>query len=211
MEALYHQTNKMLHEVQNGMGRLEMAGQDEVHLVENDLQRRTEQIFSHLERLDILVSKEPVNRRQNAKLRVDQLRYDVQHLKAALRNFQHKRYQREQEDRDREALLNREFAPNEDTSIMIDHALQHNSSLHNAHRGVDDLIGSGSSIMASLQGQRSTLKGAHKKMLDVANMLGMSNTVMRLIEKRTFYDRFILFGGMLVTGVIMYLAFQYLT
>lgn len=37
-------------------------------------------LFRNCEHLDILVHKEPVSRRNNAKLRVDQLKYDYQHL-----------------------------------------------------------------------------------------------------------------------------------
>ncbi|XP_032890995.1 Golgi SNAP receptor complex member 2 isoform X2 [Amblyraja radiata] len=181
-------------------------------MVENEIQARIDQIFSSLERLEILTSKEPPNRRQNAKLRVDQLKYDCQHLQTALKNFQHHRYSREQLDREREELLQRTFTTNDaDTSIAIDESLQFKTSLHNAHKGMDDLLGSGSSILTGLRDQRMTLKGAQKKILDVANMLGMSNTVMRLIEKRAFQDKFIMIGGMVVTCIIMVLAFKYLT
>ncbi|XP_041029675.1 Golgi SNAP receptor complex member 2 isoform X2 [Carcharodon carcharias] len=165
MESLYHQTNKQIHEVQTHMGQLEKADAQSIHLVENEIQARIDQIFSSLERLEILTSKEPPNRRQNAKLRVDQLKYDCQHLQTALKNFQHRRYTREQQDREREELLSRTFTTN----------------------------------------------GAQKKILDVANMLGMSNTVMRLIEKRAFQDKFIMIGGMVVTCIIMVLAVKYLT
>lgn len=54
-------------------------------------------------------------------------------------------------------------------------------------------------------------QGTHKKILDVANMLGLSNTVMRLIEKRAFQDKFLMLGGMAVTCLIMFLVVQYLT
>ena len=50
------------------------------------------------------------------------------------------------------------FQNSGETSIMIDHALQHNSSLQNADRGVSDLLSSGSSILKSLRDQRVTLK-----------------------------------------------------
>ena len=53
-------------------------------------------------------------------------------------------------------------------------------------------------------------QGAQRKILDVTNTLGLSNTVMRLIEKRQFQDKFILFGGMIVTCIIMYLVWVYL-
>ncbi|XP_030076845.1 Golgi SNAP receptor complex member 2 isoform X2 [Microcaecilia unicolor] len=165
MDALYHQTNKQVHEVQLHMGRLETSDKQSVHLVENEVQARIDQIFSNLERLEILSSKEPPSKRQNAKLRVDQLKYDVQHLQTALRNFQHRRYNREQQEREREELLTRTYTTN----------------------------------------------GTQKKILDVANMLGLSNTVMRLIEKRAFQDKCIMIGGMLLTFVVMYLVVRYLT
>ncbi|XP_010872864.1 Golgi SNAP receptor complex member 2 [Esox lucius] len=211
METLYHQTNKQIQEVQSYMGRLENTDRQSVHLLENELQARIDQIFSHLERLEILASKEPPNRRPNAKLRVDQLKYDVQHLQTALRNFQHRRYTREAQDREREELMSRTFTTNDaDTSIPIDETLQFNTNLNNAHKGMDDLLGSGSSILTGLRDQRGTLKGTHKKMLDVANMLGLSNTVMRLIEKRATQDKFIMIGGMLITCVVLFLVVKYL-
>ncbi|KAG9474414.1 Golgi SNAP receptor complex member 2 isoform X2 [Eleutherodactylus coqui] len=165
MEALYHQSNKHVHEVQSQMGRLESSDKQSVHLVENEIQARIDQIFSNLERLEILSSKEPPSKRQNAKLRVDQLKYDVQHLQTALRNFQHRRYAREQQEREREELMTRSYTTN----------------------------------------------GTQKKILDVANMLGLSNTVMRLIEKRAFQDKVVMIGGMLLTCVVMFLVFKYLT
>ncbi|XP_073876083.1 Golgi SNAP receptor complex member 2 isoform X14 [Macaca fascicularis] len=134
-------------------------------VVENEIQASIDQIFSRLERLEILSSKEPPNKRQNAKLRVDQLKYDVQHLQTALRNFQHRRHAREQQERQREELLSRTFTTN----------------------------------------------GTQKKILDIANMLGLSNTVMRLIEKRAFQDKYFMIGGMLLTCVVMFLVVQYLT
>ncbi|XP_069094080.1 Golgi SNAP receptor complex member 2 isoform X1 [Pleurodeles waltl] len=165
MEALYHQTNKQVHDVQSHMSRLETSDKQSIHLVENEIQARIDQIFSNLERLEILSSKEPPNKRQHAKLRVDQLKYDVQHLQTGLRNFQHRRYAHEQQEREREELMTRTYTTN----------------------------------------------GAQKKILDVANMLGLSNTVMRLIEKRAFQDKAIMIGGMVVTCVIMFLVVKYLT
>lgn len=211
MESLYHQTNKLIQEVQNDLSQLERATGQNVHIVENEIQAHIDMITSHCERLDMLVNKEPVSRRANAKMRVDQLKYDCQHLQAAMRQLQHKRYQREEEDRDRTALLSRKFTPNEqDTSIEMDHALRHNTQLQNSHRGLDDLLVAGSSVLGSLREQTVTLKGTRKKILDIANMLGLSNTVMRLIEKRTSQDKIILFIGMIVTVLIMYIVVAYL-
>nr|XP_019575570.1 PREDICTED: Golgi SNAP receptor complex member 2-like [Rhinolophus sinicus] len=102
-------------------------------VVENEIQANIDQIFSHLERLEILSSKEPPNKRQNAKL---------------------------------------------DLCFRLSPCLP---------------------------------QGTQKKILDIANMLGLSNTVMRLIEKRAFQDKYFMIGGMLVTCVVMFLVVQYLT
>lgn len=57
--------------------------------------------------------------------RVDQLKYDVQHLQTALRNFQHRRYAREAQDREREELLSRSFT----TNVSRPHVRLHRSIL----------------------------------------------------------------------------------
>ena len=93
----------------------------------------------------------------------------------------------------------------------MDAGLAHHSRLHDSHREIDNIIDTGSNVFDNLRQQRMTLKGAHKKVLDLANTLGLSNTVMRMIEKRTYQDKYILFGGMIVTGVIMFLIWKYFT
>jgi len=40
----------------------------------------------------------------------------------------------------------------------MDETLQLNSNLQNAHKGMDDILGSGSGILSGLRAQRSTLK-----------------------------------------------------
>lgn len=113
------------------------------------------------------------------------------------------------EEHERDALMATSFTPN-DTTINVDAELQHHQQLNGAHRGMDEMLFTGSNVLSSLRNQRMTLKGAHKKMLDVANTLGLSNTVMRLIERRSTQDRYVLFIGMVVTVIIMLLVWKYL-
>lgn len=85
------------------------------------------------------------------------------------------------------------------------------SSLINCHREIDDMLSSGSETMSSLRKQRETLKSVRTKMLDLSNTLGMSQTIMRLIEKRSSKDKIILFGGMSVfTLFMLWVWFYYL-
>jgi Golgi SNAP receptor complex protein 2 len=83
--------------------------------------------------------------------------------------------------------------------------------LQNANRGIDDMLQSGVGILENLRDQRVTVKGAHRRLYDIANTLGLSNTTMRLIERRAYQDKFILIGGMLFTLIVICLIVVYCT
>ncbi|KAK1119144.1 hypothetical protein K0M31_013641 [Melipona bicolor] len=212
METLYHQTNKLVQETQHLFSLLEKKTPNlDVKEIENSIESKINLINSNCERLDVLCLKGPIFQRQNAKMRVDQLKYDSRHLTAALNSWRNKMLKKQREEAEREALLSRTFTTNDHVDIMIDHNVQHNYSLRNAIGGVDDLLQSGSSILDSLRSQRITLKGAHKKLIDIGNILGLSKTTMRLIEQRARQDGFILVGGMLFTCLVIILVIIYLT
>lgn len=166
---------------------------------------------SNCERLDVLCLKGPISQRQNAKMRVDQLKYDSRHLIAALNSWRNQQFRKQQEEAEREALLSQQFTTNDHVDIMIDHNVQHNNSLRNATHGIDNLLQHGSGILDGLRSQRMTLKGAHKRLIDIGNTLGLSNTTMRLIEHRARQDGFILVAGMVVTCLVIVLVVVYLT
>ncbi|XP_066982629.1 Golgi SNAP receptor complex member 2 [Macrobrachium rosenbergii] len=214
METLYHQTNRLLQEVTtNDLTRIERTpGQEEYNAIEAAITEKLNQIRGNCSRLDILINKEPPTRRANAKYRVDQLKYDFQHVENSFRMLQHRRQVRLHEAEERDALLSRKFTTNDqqETSIFLDHELQHHDKLMNANRDVDDLLGVGTSVLQGIRDQGKTLKGAHKRVLDLANTLGLSNTVMRMIERRSTQDKYILFGGMVLVLLCLYFALRYL-
>lgn len=145
-------------------------------------------------------------------MRCDQLKYDSRHLQAALASTQQRRARREAAASEREQLLNRRFAPNPDlTAINIDYAIQHQNSLQNANRGVDEMLFTGANALESLRNQRITLKGAQRKIMDMANTLGLSNHTMRLIEKRASEDKFIIIAGVVVTLIVILIVIIYFT
>ena len=51
--------------------------------------------------------------------------------------------------------------------------------------------------MQSLVGQRERLKGAHQKALDMLNLLGISQSVMRVMQRRNITDRYIVYAATL--------------
>ena len=49
---------------------------------------------------------------------------------------------------------------------------------------MNDLLAQGSVMLGDLRDQREMIKGFRRKLVDIAGVLGMSGTVMRLIERR---------------------------
>ncbi|CAH1133930.1 unnamed protein product [Ceutorhynchus assimilis] len=210
MDTLYNQTNKLIQQTQQRFKLLEGNIPNALE-IEAQISEDIKQIQSNCEKIDLYVYKQPLEHRQHAKMRSDQLKYDNRHLQAALEAAQQRRLRRETAVTEREQLLNRRFAPNPDiTAINMDYSLQQQNSLHNVHRGVDEMLYTGANTLESLRTQRSTLKGAHKRIMDMANVLGISNHTMRLIEKRASEDKFVFIGGVVVTFVVIVLVIFYL-
>ena len=57
---------------------------------------------------------------------------------------------------------------------------------------MDNILGNANDVLNSMYSQREQLKGIKGKMMNIANQLGMSQTVMRLINKRS--DQVNLYG-----------------
>ena len=64
-------------------------------------------------------------------------------------------------------------------------------------------------MLNSLGEQRGRLKKAHRTVLDIANVLGLSNSLLQMIERREFGDRVIVFGGMVLTCIILIACWWY--
>ena len=69
-------------------------------------------------------------------------------------------------------------------------------AMQRSHKAIDELEERGMAMLGSLASQRERLKGVHKKVLDVMNTLGVSNSLIRVIEKRQSQDVVLMLVGM---------------
>lgn len=75
---------------------------------------------------------------------------------------------------------------------------------------MDEIIEMGHSSLQELAAQRHMLKGTQRRLLDIANSLGLSQSAMRFIERRGTADKYILYGGMLATLLVIMLLVYFL-
>jgi len=87
----------------------------------------------------------------------------------------------------------------------IDSFVRQHDSLERSHRMMDDLQEMGARALDSLRSQRTTLKGAHRKAMDVANVLGMSGALMKVIGREDQMNAWVTYGCMILTVIVVLL------
>ena len=65
-------------------------------------------------------------------------------------------------------------------------------------------------VLESLRDQRHMIKGVQRKIIDVASTMNLSNTVIRLIRRRSEGDKWVLFGGMTFTFIVILLVVRWI-
>ena len=90
---------------------------------------------------------------------------------------------------------------------MMDGLMGESRSLHTADLEIDSLTGNANSVLQTLGQQSAALKGIQRKVLDVASTLGVSNSVIRMIESRQFWDKVLVYAGMILTLALLYFVF----
>merc|ERR1712157_206630 len=110
--------------------------------------------------------------------------------------------------RQRDELLSRRRTHNNnnDNSARrdMDNLIKEDESLTQSTSMVLELINSGSASLNSLVTQRNRLKGVKRIMIDIGNKLGLSNSTMRIIERRDVTDAYLVLAGMVITLVVIY-------
>lgn len=92
MEKLYRETKTNILQLNEILSKFERSiAIDESQSIKAQILEKFNEITTACDQLDIYVTKEPANRRYDAKLKVDQLKYDFFHYKSALNTIQYKK------------------------------------------------------------------------------------------------------------------------
>ena len=89
------------------------------------------------------------------------------------------------------------------------HLSRESNSLNKSEAMIDQMMNQGAETLKEMGEQRSKLKGAQRKLLDVMNTLGLSTSLMRVIERRQKMDQWLVYFGMLLTLALIYLLYSW--
>lgn len=168
-----------------------------------DIKIGLDEMRNRLIELERLVNNEPKGRR-------DEFRRRVQHLKTTHGHIKNSYdiYTRQSGNQTlRTALFSGAVHPDEESG-NLDLEMAEMGSLDRSNSMVKDYIAQGQETLQELMQQRDRMKGVQKKVLDMANYLGLSNAIMKAVGDREKVDAIITYGAMVgITVLVVVILF----
>jgi golgi SNAP receptor complex member 2 len=211
LQSLHTQARRLIITISAGLERLESAEQrgGASETLTMDLQRHLAQLqkisvdMDGMWRMQSL--KEAASKRDLWKRKVEQVAEEADALRVGLERLNVRVRRRQAEEEQRQELLQRRVdgRPVGDLGAEVT-ARRH---IYNSKAVLEEAYQTGVGVLGAMAGQRDRLKSAHRKALDVLNAVGLSDSVLRLAERRIAVDKLIAYGGM--AGIVLFLVIIY--
>ncbi|KAF3792053.1 Membrin-11 [Nymphaea thermarum] len=212
ISEVYQASRRRLLRARGDVERVERAGGDVTSSeFVSSLRRELAEIGSMCGQMDRLwrsVAAKP--QRDLWKRKVEQVAEEVDSLKDSLEKYVLRHQKRMSEAKERAELLERANGDSAHVMRIFDEEAQAMQSVRNSSNMIEEAYATGVAILSKYAEQRDRLKRAQRKALDILNTVGLSNTVLKLIEKRHRTDKRIAYGGMVATVIIVFMFYWWL-
>jgi golgi SNAP receptor complex member 2 len=184
----------------------------------SDVYLGVEDMGRRLEGLDQLALQENKTRRDDFRRKIQHLKSTHMHLKSGLdacaksKRYVHVSMSNGQDiDDQRQKLFGQDGRGNFfiDVNQNYDIEKAESGSINRSSKMVGEYIKQSQETLSELLSQKERMKGIQRKVLDIMNYLGISNNIMRTVERREITDKWIMFGGMAVVIVLLVLILFY--
>ncbi|GLT75798.1 hypothetical protein SLA2020_474950 [Shorea laevis] len=212
LSEIYQSSRKLLLRTRDGIERLERLeisasnarGLDSPELsfaVKKDISQ-IQSLCAEMDRLWRSIAAR--SQRDLWRRKVEQVAEEADSLKDSLDKYSMRNQKRMIEAKERAELLGRANGESAHVLRIFDEEAQAMQSVRNSSRMLEESFATGTAILSKYAEQRDRLKRAQRKALDVLNTVGLSNSVLRLIERRNRVDKWIKYMGMILTVVLLY-------
>ncbi|KAI8056985.1 hypothetical protein BDF22DRAFT_220232 [Syncephalis plumigaleata] len=210
MNAAYNRTLKQAQSVQRELDAYE-SGRTTGNLQEETIRDGLQRLQRYIGEYESMAKRElNPEKQQMGQVRVGKFRDDYFSMKQTLERVQHQMNTRTMHQNERQQLLT--ASETESTTIdMVDFTQRENDVADFTDHQLDSFIAQGRSALNNLVEQRHILKGTQRRILDAANTLGLSRSVIQYIERRSTQDKFIFFAGVIICIFLMWAIIHYLT
>lgn len=162
-----------------------------------------DELDRQLDLMEHLVLQETPAQREKWKRKISELRQESATLRQqgqASDNYRRRTYQAERD----ELLRRRRRGGGEESDLQ--NLSQEAQSLDQSHYMVNSMIGQGEANLSELVVQRQRLRGVRGVLTDIGNRLGVTQSTMRIIERRDITDAYLVAAGMVITCIVFYLV-----
>ncbi|KAL9843256.1 putative GOSR2/Membrin/Bos1 [Arabidopsis thaliana] len=206
LSDVYSSAKRILLKARDGIERLERfesSSMDSPDLA-SSVKRDITEVRSLCSNMDTLWRSIPVKSQRDLwRRKTEQVGEEAEYLNLSLEKYMSRNQRKMLEAKERADLLGRASGEGAHILQIFDEEAQAMSSVKNSKRMLEESFSSGVAILSKYAEQRDRLKSAQRKALDVLNTVGLSNSVLRLIERRNRVDTWIKYAGqqLLFTGL----------
>ncbi|XP_038883832.1 membrin-11-like [Benincasa hispida] len=215
LSEIYQSAKRLLLKTRDGLEKLERleytaaSGMDSPE-ISFSIKRDITQIQSLCVEMDRLWrSVAAKSQRDLWKRKVEQVAEEADSMKQSLDKYFLRNQKRMTEAKERAELLGRANGDSAHILRIFDDEAQAMNSVRNSSRMLEEASATGEAILFKYSEQRDRLKRAQRKALDVLNTVGLSNSVLKLIERRHRVDNWIKYAGMILTIVVVFIFVQW--
>ncbi|KAI4308137.1 hypothetical protein L6164_031241 [Bauhinia variegata] len=209
LSEVYQSAKKLLLRTRDGLERLERLEYSTSAGMDTELSFSIKKDITQIQSLCVEMDRlwrsiAAKSQRDLWKRKVEQIAEEAESLRQSLDKYSLRNQKRMMEAKERAELLGRASGDSSHILRIFDEEAQAMQSVRSSSRELESATALGEAIISSIHGQRERLKSAQRKALDVLNTVGISNTVLRLIERRHRVDQRIKYAGMLLTIVFVF-------
>ncbi|XP_074571890.1 membrin-11-like [Curcuma longa] len=226
LSEIYHSTQRLLLRATGGLERLErldsssssssysfsyassssslVPSVEDPGEIATEIKRDIYQIRSLCAEMDHLWRSVPSRGQRDLwKRKVEVVAEKVDSLKEGLDKQLFRQQNRMLEARERAQLLEGANRDSEHVLRIFDEEAQAMQSARNSSMMLEEAYTTGVAVLFKYAEQRDRLKRAQRKALDILNTVGLSNTVLKLIERRHRIDKWIAYSGMGISFMVV--------
>jgi golgi SNAP receptor complex member 2 len=168
-----------------------------------------DELSRQLDTMSQLVLRETPAQREVWKRKIQELKDEAKEIRRQGEHYDRLVNTNVRHQKERDELLTRRRqhkqingAEERDLTNLADEA----KSWQQSHYMVNDLIANGEASYNALRDQRRQMSGVSKFLGQIDDRLGISNSTMRIIERRDVTDAYFVLGGCVITCIVIYIV-----
>lgn len=171
-----------------------------------------DELSQQLDRMEQLVHRETPAQREVWKRKILELREDALSIRRQGDQYDRMVHANVRQQNERAELLTRRRRSRQGGGTTTDeqdlnHLADEAQSLHQSTLMVDDLMTTGAGALNGLVDQRQRMRGVRRIVMNMGNRLGLTNSTMRIIERRDITDAYLVLAGIVVTCIVIYVCY----